>query len=452
MAKQQPQPKGKKHKKHETAAHAAIATQGGDKLTTTHVSNNRPLRVTPQGARRESEMAAVGVLDPFAAYARQYKTGLPFSTQSSPAFGFWTRSITRAQELQFGATAQAGINITVNPWHRPQFIVATTLDAAGIALTVVAGSDPQLAFITTNFENLAVAYQGVRIRNLTPVLNQGGELTIGNLSNSDATTLNFNDVRAAATTITHANGDPGVISQCAYVGNQNDQFANPLAVSDYHFSDATLSQVDLDARCITVRTFGDFARPQIFEIEIVTYYLGIPFSLPSQIFAPVRYEVNPLIVNRLIDAAYVKSPQYCIPRNFIKDDGWDTVWTGVKAIVADVGLGLIGSAAAAIGSAFASLFSDKKMTSGLRRILLMMPPDAYPAFKKLIAAHETHQEALSQLDKQVSKPRFSQAELAEIANYMGFEDSVPIVAATQAPQLEGPAKAAASGWFARQSK
>lgn len=450
MAHMQPaQPK--KQQQHTTVHHAAAPKAGDPKIRTTQVSNNRPLHVSAPRRSAQSEMAAVGVLDPFAAFARQYKTGLPFSTESSPAFGFWTRTITRATELPFGATTQVGINITVNPWNRPLFIVATSLDAAGVAITTTAGSDPQNAFILANFENLCVAYQGVRVRNLTAVMQQAGELCIGNLSNSDATTLNFNDVRASSTTITHANGDPGVIAQCAYVGNQNDQAANPLAVSDYRFSDSSLSQVDLDTRCVAIRTFGNATTPQIFEIEIVTYYLGTPFSIPSQIFAPVRFEVNPIIVNRLIDAAYTKSPQYSIPRNFIKDDGWDTVWTGVKAIVTDIGLGLIGSAASAIGSAFSSLFSEKKRDIGLKRILLLLPPEGYTSLKKLMAASDTHEAALATLDKNMVKPKFTQAELAEIADYMGFADmgaAVPV--APVAP--DGIAKPAASGWFATRGK
>lgn len=438
----------KKHKpKHETAHHAAKLKEGGSKLQTTQVSNNRPLRGSSMPAKAQSEMAAVGVLDPFAAYAHQYKTGLPFSTQSSPAYGFWTRSIYRGQELQFGATPQAGINFTINPWNRPQVVQGTVLDAAGISTTVVNNSDPQNAFILANFENLCVAYQGVRVRNLTAVLSQAGELCIGNLSNSDATTLSFNDVRASATTITHANGDPGVMAQCAYVGNQNDQSANPSAVSDYRFSDTSFSQVDLDARCITIRTFGTFASPQVFELEVVTYYLGTPFSVPSQIFGPVRYEVNPIYVNRLIDEAYVKAPQYSIPRNFIKDDGWDTLWTGVKSIVSDIGLGLIGTAASAIGSAFSSLFAEKKCHLGLKRVLLMLPPEAYGSLKKLMIANDSHEAALTSLDKQNVKPKFTQQELSEIADYMGFAD---VGAATPTPALasDGIAKPAASGWFA----
>lgn len=447
MAHMQPAQPKQHQPKHATMHNADKLKSGGNKLRTVQVSNERALRVSTQSSKALSEMAAVGVLDPFCAYAHQYKTGLPFSTQSNPAFGFWTRSVTRCTELQWGTTATAGVNLTINPWNRPQFIVGTSLDASGIVVTVNSGSDPQNPFILANFENLCVAYQGVRVRNLTAVLSQSGELTIGNLSNRDATTLSFDQVRASATTITHANGDPGVLAQCAYVGNQNDQANNPLAVSDYRFSDTSFSVVDEDSRCISIRSMGTFANPQIFEVEIVTYFLGTPFSIPSQIFAPVRYEVNPVYVNRLIDEAYVKAPQYSIPRNFIKDDGWDTLWTGVKAIVSDIGLGLIGSAASAIGSAFSSLFSEKKCHLGMKRILLMLPPDAYAPLKKLIDANDTHEAALSSLEKFNIKPRFTQAELAEISDYMGFADMGAAVPAPTAP-ADGPAKPAASGWFA----
>jgi len=411
----------------------SAAPRGDSKIRTTHVSNARALRPAAGNSSKESEMAAVGVLDPFAAFQRQYKTGLPFSTQTMPAFGFWTRSVDRATELQFGTTTSAGVNYVINPWNKPQAIAATTLDAAGVALTTVATTDPQNAFIVANFENLVVAYQGVRVRNLTPVLNQGGELVIGNLSYGDATANNFDDVRSASTTITHSNGDPGVIAQASYFGNQSDTgTAGPTGVLDYRFNDATLTTIDPSTRAITIRTFGLFSMPQIFEIEIVTYYLGVPFSLSSQVFAPVRYEVVPAYVNRMIDQAFSKSPQYSIPRNFIKDDGWDTLWTGVKSIIEDIGLGLIGTAASAVGSAFSGLFSAKRRHLGFQRILSMLPPDSYCDFRKLLIENDTHANAVLANAKPTTRmSAFTPAEMAKIAQFMCFDDDDALSTSSQ---------------------
>lgn len=420
----------------------SAAPRGDSKLRTTHVSNARAMRPAPTNSNKESEMAAVGVLDPFAAFQRQYKTGLPFSTQTMPSFGFWTRAIDRAVELPFGTTAQAGINVTINPWNKPQTIVATALDAAGVATATVSTSDPQNPFIVANFETLVVAYQGVRVRNLTPVLNQGGELCIGNLSYLDATANNFNDARSASTTITHSNGDPGVIAQASYFGNQSDTTSvGPLGVLDYRFNDATLTDIDPNTRCITIRSFGLASAPQIFETEIVTYYLGVPFSLSSQIFAPVRYEVAPILVNRLIDQAYTKSPQYSIPRNFIKDDGWDTLWTGVKAIIEDVGLGLIGTAASAVGSAFSGLFSAKRRHLGFQRLLTMLPPDCYLEFRKLLVDNETHESAVLAAKPTVRKSGFTPAEMAKIAQFMCFSDDDDTLSVSSQPSTTVSSKA-----------
>lgn len=447
------QPKHSRETRHRSENSAA--PRGESKIRTTQVSNSRALRPAAPNSNKESEMAAVGVLDPFAAFQRQYKTGLPFSTQTMPSFCFWTRSVDRATELPWGATSTAGINYTISPWNKPQGTVALTLDSAGTLLTSVSTTDPQNTFIVGNFENLVVAYQGVRVRNLTPVLNQGGELCIGNLAYGDATTNTFNDVRSASTTITHSNGDPGVIAQCAYFGNQSDaNTAGPAGVLDYRFNDATLSTIDPSTRSITIRSFGLLSAPQEFEIEIVTCYLGIPFSLSSQVFAPVRYEVVPSLVNRLVDRALSKSPQYSIPRNFIKDDGWDTLWTGVKDIIADVGLGLIGTAASTVGTAFAGLFSAKRQHLGFQRILAMLPPHSYPEFRKLLLDNETHDDAVRANTKPVFRTAgFTPAEMAKIAHFMCFDDddekSISDAGVHTPATATGPPQ---RGWFAASAR
>lgn len=401
---------------------AAVAAS---KLQTTSVSNNRPLRSAMIGETKyDSEKAAVGVLDPFAAFARQYKTGLPFGSSTLPSFGFWTRNVTRSQEIQWGASASAGVAFTVNPWGRPLVSTATVLDAAGTPTTTVGFTDQQHPFIIANFQDLTVAYQGVRVRNLTPVLNQGGETTIGIGSYVDNTTLNFDAIRASSSTITHANGDPGVICQMSYYGNPSDNPVAPGFASDYRFTDASISALDPQARTMVFRSFGINASPQLFELEIVTYYLGVPFSASSQLFAPVRYDVTPSIVNRILDQAYGASPQLSIPRNFVKDDGWDTVWTGAKAIIKDIGLGLIGSAASWVGSAFASIFDAKRRHLGFKRLMFMLPEEAYDDFKKLIVASASREHALSNIENSAPVvPSFTESQLLEIAAFMRAQSS-----------------------------
>lgn len=396
--------------------HESVAAS---KLQTTHVSNNRALRSTSgKGMAKDSEIAAVGILDPFAAFQRQYKTGLPFAPSTLPSYGFWTRNVTRSIEIPWGATAQAGVNITIIPWGRPLYTTFTVLDAAGVGSVPVNGTDQQHPFIIGNFQDLVVAYQGVRIRNLTPVLNQGGETTIGSASYADATTLGFDPIRSSSTTITHANGDPGVICQMSFTGNPADNSVSPLFASDYRFTDASITGIDPQSRCITFRTMGIAAAPQVYELEIVTYYLGVPFSAASQIFAPVRYDVTPGVVNRLLDAAYSKTPMLSVPRNFVKDDGWDTLWTGAKAIIKDIGMGLIGNAAAAIGSAFASLFDPKHRGSGLRRLIQLCPEEAFADLRKLVVESNSCKHALETLDAAPPPPRFTLSELTEIAAFM----------------------------------
>jgi len=407
---------GKKHaatnhrQPHESAA--------ASKVTTTHVSNLRALKSPDKGQVKDSEMAAVCILDPFAAFQRQYKTGLPFAPSTLPSYGFWTRNVVRNIEIQWGATAQAGVNFTFIPWGRPLYTVAASMDSVGVATATVNGTDLQHPFIIGNFQDLAVGYQGIRVRNLTPVLNQGGESVIGSASYTDATTLAFDTIRSSSTTITHANGDPGVICQMSYTGNPSDNAVSATVVSDYRFCDAAITAIDPQARCITFRTLGIFAAPQVYEIEIVTYYLGVPFSASSQIFAPVRYDVSPSVVNRMLDVAYAKTPMLSIPRNFVKDDGWDTLWTGAKAIIKDIGMGLIGSAASAIGSAFASIFDSKHRAKGIKRLLMLCPEEAYGDLRKLIVDCDTHASAVATLEALPPPPRFTVSELTEIAAFM----------------------------------
>jgi len=412
------------------------------KIQNVHVSNNRAQRSSGAGTNLDSEKAAVGVMDPFAAFSRQYKTGLPFSSSTLPSFGFWTRNILRSQELQFGATAQAGVCITVCPWGRPLAQTATVLDAAGAPTATVGFTDQQHPFIIANFQDLTVAYQGVRVRNLTPVLNQGGETTIGIGSYVDNTTLGFDPIRASSSTITHSNGDPGVICQMSYYGNPSDNPVAPGFASDYRFTDASITALDPQARTMAFRSFGIFATPQIFEIEIVTYYLGVAFSASSQLFAPTRYDVTPSIVNRLLDVSYSTSPMLSIPRNFIKDDGWDTLWTGAKAIIKDIGLGLIGSAASWVGSAFASIFDARRRHLGFKRLMMMLPDEAYDDFKKLVVSANSRDHALSIIESSTpSSPSFTPSQLLEIAAFMraqsGKDFEVVSTPASAAPGWKG---------------
>lgn len=441
-----PQPKVK-HQQH--LGSMAAPAQNDSKIRTTQASNPRRVASSSMGSTKESEMAAVGCLDPFAAFQRQYKTGLPFSSQTTPSFGFWSRFVTRTNEIAWtgGPGGEVGMAVQINPWCAPLIQVANSLDAGGAPLTVIAKNDPQAAFIQANFETVAVAYQGVRVRNLTPVLAQGGEMTIGLVSYQDGSTQKYDDINNCSTSITHSNGDPGVIAQMSYIGNGSDSTDSIAEVMDYKFCDPIIGSIDKSARTIVIRSVntGSPAVSNIYEIEIVTYYLGVSFAPNSQVFCPSRYDVTPAVVNRLLDAAYAKSPIYSVPRNFVKDDGWDTVWTGVKGIVADVGLGLIGSAASAIGSAFMSLFDGKQKHRGLQRILALMPPHAYADLKQLVNDNADHAAAMKTLAAIRPPPRFSTRDLEDIAFYMrSHSQDYEIVSS-------GPAQAAASqqpppGW------
>lgn len=443
---------------HLRPTHAPKVHDGGAKLMTTQVSNLRPVRPYAANSIKNSQMAAVGVLDPFAAFSRGYKTGLPFSPMTPPVYGFWTRSIFRQVEVGWTGTANTvGMNVLVMPWVKPQVLQATTLGAGGqpVPLTVIPIADPQGPFITSNFDTICVAYQGVRVRNLTNVLQQGGELVVGICSYEQWNANTYDQNRSSSTSITHANGDPGVIAQCAWTGNpangeSSSTTGSLIAVSDYRFVEPSQSTLDPEMRCIFISSVnggGTAPTPaaQVFEVEIVTYYVGVPLSVPSQILAPVRYDVDPSIVNRMLDAAYNKSPLFSIARNFIKDDGWSDLWTGVKTIVKDIGLGLIGQAASSVGTAFAGLFTGKRRPYAILRLLSLIPQDAYPEFRRLLTEHSELDSAVAAVQAScIRRSTLTSADLERIAEFLDHDS--PVVVPDTPATAAGGAK---PSWFGR---
>lgn len=452
-------PRARSRVRHERVPAAAVP-RSDPKTVTTRVSNLRPAGVRPYAANqaKDSQMAAVCVLDPFAAFARQYKTGLPFAPMTPPSFGFWTRSVTRQVEFAWTGVANTfGMSVLIVPWVKPQVLVAGALGATGVpvATSITGVADPQAAFISSNIDVCTVAYQAVRVRNLTNVLQQGGELVIGLTSYEQWNANTYDQNRSSSMSITHANGDPGVIAQCSWVGNPaNAESASTagslIAVSDYRFVEPSQNVIDPEMRCIFVSSLnGGGAAPangvQVYEFEIVTYYLGIPLATPSQILAPLRYDVDPNMVNRMLDAAYTKTPQFDIARNFIKDDGWSDLWTGVKDIVKDIGLGFIGQAAASAGSAFAGLFAGKRRPHGLLRILSLMPPDVYPEFRRILAEYADHESAVAAVQASCTKrSALTTQDLERIAEFLD-RDAAVVVPETAAMAAGG----VKPGWFGR---
>jgi len=425
---------------HQRPTHAPKVRDGGAKLMTTQVSNLRPARPFAGNQIKNSQMATVGVLDPFAAFTRGYKTGLPFSPMTPPVFGFWTRSVFRQVESGWTGTANTvGMNVLIMPWVKPQILQASTLGPGGqpVPLTIIPVADPQGPFITANFDTICVAYQGVRVRNLTNVLQQGGELVIGTCSYEQWNANTYDQNRSSSTSVTHANGDPGVIAQHAWMGNpangeSSSTTGSLIAVADYRFVEPAQSTLDPELRCIFVSSLnggGTSPTPaaQVFEIEVVTYYVGVPLSVPSQILAPIRYDVDPSAVNRMLDAAYNRAPLFSIERHFIKDDGWSDLWTGVKTIVKDIGLGLIGQAAASVGTAFAGLFSGKRRPYALLRLLSLIPQEAYPEVRRLLVEHSELNAAIAAVQAScVKRSTLTSADLERIAEFLDHDSLVVV--------------------------
>lgn len=357
---------------------------------------NAPRSMPSTESPKDTISAAQGILDPWHSYANAIKTGLPFQAVGSPVYGLWSRNIRNVIDIPYiGAAARSGTVVAVLPWCNPQMIVANALDAGGAMTSSYPVLDPQMAVLTGNFERITVAYQGLRVRNITPIISMAGESNIGDISYVGATNAIFETRRLSATGISHANSDPGVMLQNSFLGSSADSHSSG-AVYDYTFASPTASTIDNDLRCMVFSCETESATPQTWEVEVITYYVCTPFANNSSIFAPQRFDVYPHALNGLLDRAYSTIGRYSIARNMVKDDGLSEAWGLASAGIKAAGGSLIKSAASWVGNAWDSLFGKNDL---FPRILHLLPSEHYSAFRDLIMAHDTREDLLAKLEK-----------------------------------------------------
>lgn len=306
-------------------------------------------------------------LQPFHAYQRRMAPGLPFSGQNMAAYGFWTRNVFTSTDVAFGATATYGSAFFVHPRNKGQIFIATALDLDGKPLGWSSADDVFHASITTNFESVVVGYQGMRVKNLTAVLNQSGESLVGLTPVVDSTGPSYHEIRSCGTVVVKSSADPGVMLEMSYKGAASITPVVAGTVCDYAWFNPSTAIADPASTCMQFRSAQSSAAPQTWEVELVTYYLARPFSASSAFFGPTRHEVNQNQFNRLVDASLSRAPDLSIARNCVKDDGIDAT------LVADVGM--IWSGAKAFGRVASAAWTGLRSFFGLgveqRRAVLL---------------------------------------------------------------------------------
>lgn len=324
-----------------------------------------PLPMATRDVTRES---VTSYLQPFVAYESRMMGTLPTVGTNKPVYGFWTRNVVQATEIVFNGGSNGGVAIRVTPWDITQVLVAATYsDTLGTPATFVSYNDPFYSAMATNFIEIVCCYQGVRVKNITAVLGQAGESVIGRSTYGEALTTSYSSFRNSGTSFVKSSADPGVMMQMTYQGLTGMEPPTAGYVCDYQWCPPGTSNYDGDSTAILFRSQSAAATPQTFSVEIVNYYLAVPFAATSVFFSPVKHEFDPKKFNRMIDAAESKSPELSVSRVAMKDDGENpsivddlqSIWNGAKSL---------GRVASSAWGALTSFFSLAK--SRRHRVLL----------------------------------------------------------------------------------
>jgi len=293
--------------------------------------------ISRQFGRADVTLAtAAAILHPFQAYSNQCQVGLPFEVNASPYFGFWTRDI-----VQVNAVAcTGGVNgsqamFVAYPWHMSCNETATVIAATGAITSVSAADCVAAGFINANFNKACVTHMGMRVRNLSEVLVQNGDMTVGISTKEDLYSATRDMRRMNAKSYTRAGAGSGVLSEISWIGNMTTDDQGPAAIDDYVMCDASGDAFDEDLTVLYFQACTD--SNAIYEVEIVRHFLLEP-SIATASFTPaVRSSVDVPRLLDILDGAYARVPQFDLKRCAIKDDGdvfddFRGVWKGFKAL------------------------------------------------------------------------------------------------------------------------
>lgn len=354
--------------------------------------NNQPSYAV--GRTEVSLATAAALLQPFKAYEAQVALGLPFDETGAPHFSFWTRDIqvVNAVPLTGGVSGYGAFAVAL-PWHEDALSCGTVIAASGAITTINHVSCLASNFITSNFEKGVVTHMGMRVRNITAVIGQSGDLTVGQSI--------FESVFAATgaqrrnNQLSYSRAAPGseVIGEVVWIGDSDSDELKDPTISDYNFSDVSGSTYGNDTSCIYFQSFGpDNAS---FEIEVVRHWLLTP-SLSIAAFIPLsRQTVNVPKVLDILDACYARVPRFDMRRCAIRDDAGPIedlkgVWNGFKSLVR-----LPGSLWQSMQGVMGAHSSDAVLKDLVKRI----PPDMFKQVVSYLSKYVDQKSALADIGK-----------------------------------------------------
>jgi len=279
-------------------------------------------------------------LQPFVAYEARLMGGLPIAAQAQSAYGFWTRNVQVVTDIPFTGTSNVGTYLAIRPWLNGQIGITTAFDSLGLPTSQTSAQDPFYAAINVNFESVVVAYQGVRVKNMTKVLSQGGEALIGRIPVSDEL-KSYYIHRSSGTSFVKSAADPGVLLTLSYEGQGGMTPVVAGNIIDYGWNLPSNGNLDPQSTEMIFRSQSASDSPQTWELEVVTYYLARPYASTSVFFAPSKHEVDMRKFDRAVDRSFGHAPEFSIERCALKDDGFaditasdlQSIWGGAKSFV-----------------------------------------------------------------------------------------------------------------------
>jgi len=372
--------------------------------------------------------AATAYLQPFTAYESRLMPCAPIPNGGGASYGFWTRNVAVFTDLAFGVTTSKGSSCLITPWAAKLITIANNLDAVGAPTSSTVTSDIMINSMVSNFEDIQCCFVGIRVKNTTPVMYQGGECLVGRFPYGESAG-GYTTMRGSGTSFVKSAADPGVGLTLSYQGIFGMTPSTAGFVTDYCWAPPTAGFVDAQQSCLVFRSQSD--SPQSWEIEIVSYYLARPYVTASAFFSPLKHEIDIKKFNQLIDNAQSKSPELGISRAAFKDDGEDdvtmkdlsTIWNGAKA------LGKVASAAWSGLTSFFGLSQIKRHNTLLHQF---KDDDDLKAFIDLANSAPLNDLKLN-IAKQLVAPPLTNEQIAYIRSQLSDEFELLNDKSTPAP-------------------
>jgi len=317
-----------------------------------------------------SDVTAAALIDPFTAYGKQVQVGLPFDPTAQQVFGMWTKDIQVINSVTDSGSNKS-IVFAVAPWFAAGLSVASAIGASGIVTAYNQFNSLSTTFIQGGFEEACVSHMGVRVRNLTAVMTQAGEITIGECRFAEWNAANYQARRGNVKSYTRAIAGAQVFAEANWIGMSDSESESTAQISDYLMCDTS---GDVFADDLTV-TYVQIVSPNDvqIEVEVVRHLITLP-TLANQAFIPLtRLLVNPNRVMMLADYCYSQIGRFDMRRSALADDAgiiddFKSIWKGAKALAR-----LPGSLWQGLTSGLSAVDPRKNML----RTLLTLNPDVY---------------------------------------------------------------------------